>query len=330
MPVIAHSISSTTDHLRPFDVTRDLTPVADLVELCFAETLDPDGERYLRQMRDAARNTTFLGWAKSVADQSSLPMSGLVWEEDGRVVGNLSLIPFSIKHKRCFLIANVAVHPDYRRRGIARALTSTAQEQARRRSGCGTWLQVREDNEAALELYLSLGFKERARRTTWQTDRNAGTADPLNIFTNDQSEIHVIKRASNHWSQQSLWLMNLYPVELAWHLPINIQALSPGLIGTLRRFINSMEIESWAVLHSGRLLGAVTWQAFQGYSDYLWLSVPPEIDDPAIYSLLKYARQQVSDRRPLSLDFPAHLASYPIRAAGFQPRQTLIWMVSPV
>jgi GNAT superfamily N-acetyltransferase len=329
MAVIAQSIASTVDHLRLFDVTRDLTPVADLVELCFADTLDPDGERYLRQMRDAARNTTFLGWAKSVADQSSLPMSGLVWEENGSIVGNLSLIPFSIRRKRCFLIANVAVHPDYRRRGIARALTSTAQEQARRRGGSGTWLQVREDNEPALELYLSLGFIERARRTTWQADRDTHAADPLNILTADQSEVRVIKRASNHWFEQSLWLMNLYPVELAWHLPINIQALSPGFMGTLRRFINGMEVESWAVLRSGRLLGAVTWQAFQGYSDYLWLSVPPEIDDPAIYSLLNYARQQVSDRRPLSLDFPARLASYPIRAAGFQPHQTLIWMASP-
>jgi GNAT superfamily N-acetyltransferase len=328
MAVIAQPIASTRDHLRPFDVSRDLTPVADLVELCFADTLDPDGERYLKQMRDAARSTTFLGWAKSVADQSSLPMSGLVWEEDGNVVGNLSLIPFSIRRKRCFLIANVAVHPDYRRRGIARALTSTAQEQAQRRGGYETWLQVREDNEPALELYLSLGFAEWARRTTWQANRNTQASDPLNILTTDQSEVHVIKRASTHWSQQSLWLTNLYPVELAWHLPINIQALGPGFSGTLRRFMSGMEVESWAVLRSGRLLGAVTWQAFQGYSDYLWLSAPPEIDDPAIYSLLNYARQQVSDRRPLSLDFPARMATYPIQAAGFKPHQTLIWMVS--
>ncbi len=328
MAVIAQSLTSISGHIRPFDVTRDLNPVADLVELCFADTIDPDGERYLRQMRDAARNTTFLRWANAVADQSSLPMSGLVWEEDRRVVGNLSLIPFFLHHKRCFLIANVAVHPDYRRRGIARALTSTAQEQAYHRGSSGTWLHVREENEPAVKLYLSLGFKERARRTTWITNRNTLAADSKDVTTGDLSEFQVVRRASNHWPLQCQWLMGLYPVELSWHLPINIQMLRPGLLGAMRRLISGVEVENWAVLHGGRLLGTVTWQSFQGYSDYLWLSVPPVIQDTAIYSLLVYARTQLSDRRPLSMDFPARLASYPIQSAGFKIHQTLIWMES--
>ena len=326
MAVIAQSISAISGHIRAFDVTRDLNPVADLVELCFADTMDPDGERYLRQMRDAARNSTFLRWANAVADQSTLPMSGLVWEEDGRVVGNLSLIPFSVHHKRCFLIANVAVHPDYRRRGIGRALTSTAQEQASHRGSAGTWLHVREENEAAVKLYLSLGFKERARRSTWQASRNTLAADPQDVSVGNLSDFRVIRRASNHWPLQKQWLTDLYPVELSWHLPINIKMLRPGLIGAIQRLINGVEVENWAVLRNDRLLGTVTWQAFQGYADFLWLSVPPVIQDTAIYSLLVYARSQLSDRRPLCMDFPARLASYPVKSAGFKIHQTLIWM----
>jgi ribosomal protein S18 acetylase RimI-like enzyme len=326
MAVITQSISSIAGHIRQFDVTRDLNPVADLVELCFADTMDPDGERYLRQMRDAARNTTFLRWANAVADQSTLPMSGLVWEEDEHVVGNLSLIPFSVRHKRFFLIANVAVHPDYRRRGIARALTTAAQDQARHRGSSGTWLHVREDNEPAVRLYLSLGFKERARRTTWQANHNTRAADPQDVAAGNLDDIQVVKRASSHWLQQSQWLADLYPVELSWHLPINIQALGPGLISALRRLASGIDVENWAVLRGGRLQGTVSWQSFQGYTDYLWLSVSPVIDDTSIYSLLVYARRQLSDRRPLCLDFPARLAGYPIQAAGFKIHQTLIWM----
>ncbi len=326
MAVIAQTISTSPGHIRPFDVTRDLNQVADLVELCFADTMDPDGERYLRQMRDAARNTSFLRWANAVADQSSLPMAGFVWEEDRRVVGNLSLIPFSIWHRRCFLIANVAVHPDYRRRGIARSLTSVAQEQARRRGSTSTWLHVREENDPAIKLYLSLGFKERARRTTWQANRQTLSAKPQDVTTADLSNVKIVPRTSSHWQLQSRWLMDLYPLELSWHLPINIASLRPGLVGALRRLFIGAEVQQWSVLRDGQLKAALTWQSFQGYSDYLWLGVPAVIDDSAIYSLLAYARKQLSDRRPLSLDFPAHVASFPIQAAGFKIHQTLIWM----
>ena len=53
-------------------------------------------------------------------------------------------------------IANVAVHPNHRRRGIARTLVTAAIEQ-----GCALTrltLEVRASNVAAIALYESLGF----------------------------------------------------------------------------------------------------------------------------------------------------------------------------
>lgn len=53
-------------------------------------------------------------------------------------------------------IANIAVHPEHRRRGIARALLSAAIEQG---SGLSRiTLEVRQSNTAAIALYESLGF----------------------------------------------------------------------------------------------------------------------------------------------------------------------------
>src|SRR3972149_2661349 len=105
--------------LRPFDLRRDLLPVADLVELCFAESLDADGRLYIRQMRQAAAGP-------GMALGSATSMSGFVWVEEGSLVGNLSLIPHHYGRRRLYLIANVAVHPDHRRHGIARTLTQAA------------------------------------------------------------------------------------------------------------------------------------------------------------------------------------------------------------
>ena len=92
---------------------------------------------------------------------------GFVWQENGEIVGNISLIPFTTLSRKIVLIANVAVHPDFRRKGIARSLTVAALEQAQSNHIRSIWLQVRDTNESALNLYKSLGFVEKARRTTW-------------------------------------------------------------------------------------------------------------------------------------------------------------------
>ena len=107
-------------HLRPLNVLRDLSQVADLVELCFSQTMDSDGESYVRQMRRASRDQGWLQWATANAEHAaSVPLTGYVWEQDGRIIGNASIINFRQRGKRIALIANVAVHPDHRHRGIA-------------------------------------------------------------------------------------------------------------------------------------------------------------------------------------------------------------------
>ena len=114
--------ASSQGHLRRLDMRRDLVKVADLVELCFYDTLDPEGRQYLNEMRRAAQNTSLLGWASGLIDEAPMPPSGYVWEEDGRLVGNLSLIPITWQGKKGYMIANVATHPDFRGRHLIQAI----------------------------------------------------------------------------------------------------------------------------------------------------------------------------------------------------------------
>ena len=84
MATLANSLySAQSASLRPFDPNRDMRAVADLVELCFADTLDPDGQQYLRQMRMAAESPRFLSWSISQTSASGLPASGYVWLKTG-------------------------------------------------------------------------------------------------------------------------------------------------------------------------------------------------------------------------------------------------------
>src|SRR5512138_812845 len=153
--------------LRPLNILHDLPQVADLIELCFSSTIDDEGQSYLEQMRRASRDNEFLRWAGRVVDTTSMPLSGFVWDVNGRIVGNASLVYQNFGSRRIGMIANVATHPDYRRRGIGRALTEGAMQHARRKGAKELWLHVRDDNPTAIRIYEELGFQARARRTTY-------------------------------------------------------------------------------------------------------------------------------------------------------------------
>ena len=57
-------------------------------------------------------------------------------------------------------ISNVVVDPDFRRRGIAKAMLEKAMEIGQRDYGIGAFtLEVRVSNQAAIGLYEGLGFK---------------------------------------------------------------------------------------------------------------------------------------------------------------------------
>jgi GNAT superfamily N-acetyltransferase len=305
--------------MRPFDVRRDLGPVADLIEICFAETLDPEGARYIQRMRSAASDPGLMRWASISAEWGSRTMGGYVWEEDGRLVGNLSLIPYSVQGKRRYLIANVATHPDYRRRGIARQLTSQAIEFCRQRSVPQVWLHVREENDPAVSLYRQLGFIEKARRTTWHSQSDYPRQDA-------PAEFEAGKRRGEHWALQREWLNRNYPPEVTWHLQFNLNALKPGWIGGLARLFGETYLHQWVIQQNRQLKAAVTWQASPAIANILWMAAPPQVEDEVIQALLLHARRQVPSRRPLSLDYPARQSSAGIQSAGFKAYQTLIWM----
>jgi GNAT superfamily N-acetyltransferase len=247
-------------------------------------------------------------------------MSGFVWDVGTQVVGNLSLIPFQQQRSKVYMIANVAVHPEFRRRGIARALTRAALEHLHHSGAAFPWLQVREDNPEAIELYQSLGFTEQFRRSTWQTEPGPIPA-PL-----PDPGIRIIALRHNHARQQQQWLRRAYPPVLEWHLPFQIRDLHPGLLGFFRRLFKGVFVRQLAVLQHNRLAGIAAWQSTQGYYNALWLGLPEKVSEKAAVALLLYARRVFGTRQPLMIEFPAGQAQESLSACGFTCHQTLIWM----
>lgn len=67
-------------------------------------------------------------------------------------------------------VTNIAVHPGWRRRGIARALLASLLEDARHRAARVIGLEVRPSNSEARALYDSFGFQAVGRRKGYYYD----------------------------------------------------------------------------------------------------------------------------------------------------------------
>ena len=337
MASIVTPLFAKIPQLRTLNIVRDLPAVADLVEKCFADTMDTEGHNYIEQMRRAGQDNAFLRWASRTVETASMPLSGYIWEENGDIIGNVSLIPYHHARKKYYLIANIAVRPEYRNRGIGRALTTAAMQHAHQRRADETWLHVRDDNPGAIGLYRSLGFVEYARRTTWQSqpDRNTNARSPGILIT---------RRTARDWPSQDTWLRRLYPDVLSWYQPLPWISLRPGLGPALVRFMSDYDVRHWVarapsgdrnhptgtgtpVTRLNSIPSAiVSWQAMAGRNYRLWVAVPPEGSEDGLTTLLLHTRHQLFLREKINLDFPAGHYNTSIEEAGFHLHRTLLWM----
>jgi ribosomal protein S18 acetylase RimI-like enzyme len=157
--------------LRPFNALSDLRPVAGLIELAFGDALDPSSREMLREMRALA---WLLGPAFWLFDALRSPLAdlfgGFVWVEEGSIVGNVT-VHLQRGSRRGWFISNLAVHPEHRRKGVARRLLLAGLESARSKGAPRISLEVRADNVSARRLYSSLGFRQVDSTTTMHMRR---------------------------------------------------------------------------------------------------------------------------------------------------------------
>jgi ribosomal protein S18 acetylase RimI-like enzyme len=308
-------------HIRRVDVRSDLDAIAALIETCFAETLDQDGRAYVKQLRRSAEDARRLSWAVEWAEENSLPIKGFVWVEDHHIVGNLTLIPMRKQNLPVTLIANVAVLPEYRRQKIAQKLTVCALKYLAGKPG-QVWLQVREDNPAAGDLYRKLGFLERARRTTW----HHYSGDPIPPV---RSDTLITPCWHADWKSQLSLLQNYYPDEVNWNLSVNFTSFKAGFLSHLFGFLPGDTNRSWAWRQNGRLMGTLTWEAARTWTDNLWLGSEPADVKAAISVLLPYALNAIQRSTPQAVNFPSGTAEDEFLKCGFKKHYTLIWMELP-
>lgn len=119
-----------------------VSAVAELEKLCFS---DPWSEN-------------------SISSELRNPLAlWLVAEEEGKVAGYIG--SQTVPNESDMM--NVAVHPDFRRRGIAEELVVSLCAALKEQGSVSLTLEVRASNEPAKALYEKLGFEQVGRRPNY-------------------------------------------------------------------------------------------------------------------------------------------------------------------
>jgi ribosomal protein S18 acetylase RimI-like enzyme len=287
--MIARLVATETEserHIRPFNPNRDLSELATLIELAFGQDLALTGSHMVRDMRQMA----LWGPMLNVAQRLAPFLSGYVWIEDGHLVGNASLMPDD--EPGAYSLSNVAVLPQCRGRGIGGALIDTAIEATRTAGGRRMLLQVRSDNELAIEMYHRRGFvrydtlhEVNLRPGRWPLVVGVGDPHIRPVRARDSRELYQLVTEST-------------PPQVLARRPIHRRRYRRGLGWQLQRYLQLLldgceKIELVVDKDEGLLAyGCVTTRIWRGPHE-LELSVRPQArgawEEPLLTELMRLA-----------------------------------------
>lgn len=307
---------------RPINLNKDIPQVLKLLELVFGASLDREARQMFAGTKSLGEQPSFL-WRLSPA--ASKLAQGFVWEYNGRVVGNVTVLNTNTPGR--YLVVNVAVHPDFRRQGIARRLMAQVDEMVRAREGRQILLQVVKSNTAAIGLYNSLNYETIGSMANWYAP--VSRLRQLELTGSDFAPaIRELKK--NEWQaayrldQQSLHR------DLNWPELLSPDAYKSTLWVKIANFLNGRHTETWITAHNKRLTGLVSIVGELGRTHTVSLRVHPrwrgQLERPLLAKMIR--RLQYLPRRNVQIDHPDddEITSQLLREANFQPRRTLTHM----
>lgn len=268
---------------------RDLSQIADLVEMGFADRIDASGRAAIREMKLVGRLGPLL-WLLALVDRVlGLDLgSGYVWRAGDRVVGNVSVYQGG-RHPylgRGSLIANVVVHPDYRRRGIARTLMQASLELIRHHGGRWVSLQVEADNTAALDLYTDMGFTRFETLEHWESGRAIVPLPPGDMRLWD---VHP-RQPAEIPAESALIFERARPGAMSWTRTLTAADIQMGMFGGL---VSAGGPERWMLVPAfapDQLVGVLWVQRSTLEKPRLTLFLDPQLEDRAArQALLRHA-----------------------------------------
>lgn len=329
MAIKAVASQSLEQGLRPLNPARDLGQVADLIGTVFADELEAEGEAALRDLRTVGRLGPLLPLFVHAADGFHSLYTGFVWIEDDRIVGNVTVQYLDLYGQR-WQIANVAVLPAYRARGIGRALMDAALAFISSRGGTWGILQVRADNQPARGLYERLGFEPVVEVSEMVLPRVPHALSPP-----PTPDLPLRRRHPSDAEQEYQLAVDCTPVLAQWWNPVRRGTYQRGWMSrlgeTLARLIGQQQVIREGIYDDGRLWAAMTLHATRwGKRHRLRLMVHPQQRGQWEKGLVQRALSLLANypRRPLVVHQPTYHeeAVEVLETHGFQAVRSLVTM----
>lgn len=312
--------SRAGDGLRPVNLPQDLGQIVELLKLVFGESLDADDRQLFGNSGSSAVNEVMFRFNSA----SSRLAHGFVWQVDGRIIANATLL--STKMWDRFLVANVAVHPDFRRQGIARGLMEAITTSVRARGGRDILLQVVKTNQPAIDLYEKLGYTRIGNLTTWQA-----AATRLRPIPDGEARApEILPLPNRRWRDAYALDVAAVPADLNWPEPLLPDAYRRTWWQRAADFMNGRQVETWMAAEGDTLTGLVTIASEWGRSHLLSLRVKPDYQKQLERPLLAKALRRLHylSRRSTRIDHPEsdELTGNLLHEANFTIQRTLTHM----
>jgi ribosomal protein S18 acetylase RimI-like enzyme len=291
--------------------------LAELIEVAFSSNLEAESKRMLGWMKLIGR-LGWLGWLLSlyVLPPAARPQ-GFVWESEGRLVGNASVLPVG-GHPGRWIMVNVAVHPEFQRQGIARQLIQSCVAYIRKHKGRALLLQTESGNPGACDLYTDLGFEAIAARTTW-------------VGQFEKRRYHAISkglarpRSRAEWRAQLSLARRVHPEGLIWPYPLGTSIYrAVSLFDSIVMGGN----RHWVVEEDGELLGSLSLRWSPEIDAWrMLLVVDPKAQGKIEGDLLACGLADLPIRRArIELEYPSGVAETQLIDLGFKEKRRLTWM----
>lgn len=308
--------------IRPLDPFRDTESVVELIHVAFGDRLDPAGRATLERMRRFARGGLLIQWAWAFLGKAIIA-PGLVWEAEGRVVGNVSLR--RARSDGGYLIGNVVVHPDRRGQGIASALMREAIKLISRRGARWVGLEVRADNDVARRMYEGFGFREVGR--TQHLLRPAGLD-----WAREMESPDVLRRAERGDGGGLVDLMeSVIPAEHRPLLEVQASEYRPGWRRRVEHWLRGEDEIWWVSAEDAELQGAVRVVRKRGaFPNQMEVLIRRELTGCIESQLVRQGVRGLkgSPRKAIEIQVLADAATLvaALEEEGFQPLRRLVQM----
>jgi predicted N-acetyltransferase YhbS len=302
--------------MRPVQPRRDMGKIGALIESAFAGQLDSVGLQMVRDMRSLGK-AGWLGWilARLLLPPFANPL-GYVWEEEGQLVGNASLLPVEHYPER-WVLANVAVLAAYRRQGIASRLVQSTIDLARQIGARKVVLQVRRGQLGARKLYDSLGFRSYGTRSSW-------ARPPYLARPSAPTGYPIRMRELDDWRAQWALANRVHPEGLIWPYPLTIGTFRPR---RRRSSFGARPKPQWVWFEDGQLMASVSAKFLRQRRYWrLVLIVAPEAHGRVEGPMLATCLATLPRHQGAVLDHSEGAAADTIGDLGFHSKESFTWM----